>query len=75
MRQSDFDSYFEEEPTVCLRIEELCREKSTTLAQLSKKLNMKLFNLERLIYGNPTVKSLKRVANALEVDIVELFED
>ena len=50
-----------------MRIKEVCKEKGITVSQLAEKMGIKQESLSRAINGNPTL------ANALEVDITELF--
>ena len=56
------------------RIKEVCKEKGTTITGLAGKLNMKQVSLSRIINGNPTIGTLKKIAAALDVSIIELFE-
>ena len=57
-----------------MRIKEVCKEKGITVSQLAEKMGIKQESLSRAINGNPTLETLERIANALEVDITELFE-
>ena len=56
-----------------MRIKEVCKEKGITVSQLAEKMGIKQESLSRAINGNPTLETLERIANALEVDITELF--
>lgn len=56
-----------------MRIKEVCKEKGITVSQLAEKMGIKQESLSRAINGNPTLETLERIANALEVDIIELF--
>ncbi|OAV64199.1 Helix-turn-helix domain protein [Bacteroidales bacterium Barb6XT] len=56
-----------------LRIKELAKEKGMTIAQVADKMGVSAPTLSRIANGNTTTDSLKRVADALEVDITELF--
>lgn len=58
-----------------LRVKELCKQKGLTITELAKKMDIKQESLSRIINGNPTVSSLEKIANTLEVSIVELFEE
>lgn len=57
-----------------LSVKELCKEKGLTIQDLADKMEMKRESLSRAINGNPTLETLEKIANALEVDITELFE-
>lgn len=57
-----------------LRIAELCREAGITQAELADKVGISKVGLSKAINGNPTLDTLERLANGLEVSIVELFE-
>ena len=56
-----------------MRIKEVCKEKGITVSQLAEKMGIKQESLSRAINGNPTLETLERIANALEVDVPELF--
>ena len=56
-----------------LRIKELCSKKNTSIEKLAKKLNITRETLSRQINGNPTLETLTKIAEALEIDISELF--
>ena len=56
-----------------LRIKEIIKEKGYTIKSLSEKMNINRVNLSNMINGNPTVETLEKIANALEVPITELF--
>ena len=43
------------------------------MSQLAEKMGIKKESLSRAINGNPTLETLERIANALEVDVPELF--
>ncbi|MGQ8336874.1 helix-turn-helix transcriptional regulator [Sunxiuqinia sp. A32] len=58
-----------------LRIKELCSKKNTSVQGLAKKLNITRETLSRQISGNPTLETLSKIADALEVEISELFTD
>lgn len=53
-------------------IEALLKEKGLTKTAFSDLLGIKKQNLNGLM-KNPTLETLERIANALEVDIAELF--
>ena len=56
-----------------LSVKELCKEKGLTIQDLADKMERKRERLSRAINGNPTLETLEKIANALEVDITELF--
>jgi transcriptional regulator with XRE-family HTH domain len=56
------------------RIKEICKEKGITLQDLSKKLGINYQSVHAIMTGNPTVDTLQKLANVLEVQITELFE-
>lgn len=56
-----------------LRVQELCKEKGITMQELAKKMGVTYQALYSSISGNPTIGKLGEIANALEVDVVDLF--
>lgn len=56
-----------------MRIKDVCKEKGITVSQLAEKMGIKQESLSRAINGNPTLETLEKIANALGVDISELF--
>lgn len=56
-----------------LRISEICKEKGLTQQALAKKLGITYQSLHSAITGNPKLETLQNIADALEVDIAELF--
>lgn len=58
------------------RIKDLCKEKGITMSELADSIEMKSANLSASLSdkGNPTVSTLERIAVALEVSFVDLFE-
>ena len=49
-------------------------ERNYTVRTFAEKLGMSVVNLrENIIKGNPTIKKLEQVANALDCDVTELF--
>ena len=59
---------------MALRIKELCKEKHTTMAAVAAKIGINPITLSQSLNGNPTLSRLWEVADALRVDITELFE-
>jgi transcriptional regulator with XRE-family HTH domain len=56
-----------------LRIKEIARSKGIQLKDVAEKMNVAQESLTRAIKGNPQLKTLESIAEALEVDITELF--
>jgi len=56
-----------------LRIKEVAKEKGYSVTNLAEKLEMSQVSLSRIINGNPTAETLLKIANALDVDVRELF--
>ena len=56
-----------------LRIKEVIKEKGLTIENLSEMLQINRVTLSKQIHGNPTVETLQRLAEVLQVDIRELF--
>lgn len=57
-----------------LRIQEICKEKGITMQQLADKMGITYQALYASLAGNPTIRTLEKIANILNVDIVTLFE-
>lgn len=57
-----------------LRIKELCKEKGILQKELAEKIGVTDIALRASLKGNPTINTLEKVAAALGVNIVELFE-
>jgi Predicted transcriptional regulators len=57
-----------------LKIKDLCKQQGITLSDLADRMNIKRESLSRAINGNPTLESLEKIAIALGVDIVDLFD-
>ena len=56
-----------------LRIKEILKLKGMTMIDLAERLGINRVNLSSSINGNPTIASLEKIANILEVDMYELF--
>lgn len=56
-----------------LRIKELCKEKGINITQLAEVMGIKQESLSRAINGNPTIETLQKIADALKVELWELF--
>jgi len=57
-----------------LRIKELAKEKGIRLEEIAKAMGIKQESLSRSINNNPTLETLKGIADALNVGVVDLFE-
>lgn len=57
-----------------MRIREVLKEKGLRASELAKKIGMSESGLNQHINGNPSVKTLEKIADALGVSITELFE-
>ena len=57
------------------RIKELCKEKGILMETLAGILSIHPNSLTRNINGNPTIETLEKIAVALNVPVVELFEN
>ena len=56
-----------------LKIKDVARSKGMTMAQIAEKLGINPITLSQSLNGNPTLSRLTEVANALGVDVSELF--
>ena len=57
-----------------IRIKELCKEHNITMKQLALNIGVMPENFPKIINGNPTVETLQKIADALNVHITELFQ-
>lgn len=57
-----------------LQIKEIVKRKGITITQLADMMGIKQESLSRTINGNPTIDTLQKIADALEVHLVELFQ-
>jgi len=64
---------FEKYSFMSLRIKEVIKEKGLTVQVVAERMGINRVGLSNHINGNPSVEVLQRIANALEVDITELF--
>lgn len=56
-----------------LRIKEVLKEKGITLKDLAAMLGITNVALSRTINGNPTIETLRKIAEALDIDVRELI--
>ena len=59
---------------MALRIKELIKEKGMSVNALAEKMGITRVGLSQHINGNPSVEVLERIADALGVDVTELFD-
>lgn len=57
-----------------LRIKDVIKEKGLTIQSLADQMGINRVNLSSSINGNPTVETLGKIADALQVPISDLFE-
>jgi transcriptional regulator with XRE-family HTH domain len=57
-----------------LRIKEVLKEKAISQIELADKLRITPVGLNKIIKGNPTAETLIKIAEALDVDVKDLFE-
>ena len=57
-----------------LRIKEVIKERGTSVQDLAEKMGISRVGLSQHINGNPSVEVLERIAEALDVEVWELFE-
>lgn len=55
------------------RIKEICKQKGLTLEELASEMGIARTNLTKMLNGNPTIGTLERISNILEVPIWKLF--
>lgn len=58
-----------------LRIKELAKQKGYTMQELADKIGVVRDTLTRQANGNPTISTLQKIAEALEVNVTDLFTD
>jgi transcriptional regulator with XRE-family HTH domain len=58
---------------MALRIKEILKEKGQTQKDLAQRMGVAEISLSRSINGNPNLDTLQKIADALEVEISELF--
>ena len=56
------------------RIAEICKERGITQKDLADKIGISRVGLSKAINGNTTIATLKKIAEALEINISDLFE-
>lgn len=56
-----------------LRIKDICKEQGIMMKDLAERINITEVGLSKSLNGNPTISRLQKIANALNVDFIELF--
>lgn len=56
------------------RVLEICKKRGISLGELADKIGIQQANLSKSLNNNPTLNTLKAVADNLNVEITELFE-
>lgn len=62
-----------DKPLIMLRIKEVLKEKKLSQIDLAEKLDITTVGLNKIINGNPTVDTLLKISEALDVDVRELI--
>ena len=57
-----------------LRVKEILKEKGVSQKYLAEKMGVAEISLSRSINGNPSLETLQKIANTLEISITNLFE-
>lgn len=57
-----------------LRVKEIVKQRGLTLAKVAEMLDVHPVNLSTALNGNPTLSTLSRIAEVLEVEVADLFE-
>lgn len=57
-----------------LRIKEVCKAKGVTLQHVAEIMGVNRVSLSNSINGNPTLQTLEKIAGALGVEVIDLFE-
>jgi len=57
-----------------LRVKEICKAKGMTIGDLAERMQMARESLSRAINGNPTLDTLEKIAQALDVPVASLFD-
>ncbi|WP_067145329.1 helix-turn-helix domain-containing protein [Pseudotamlana agarivorans] len=57
-----------------LRIKQILKEQGKSQIDLANELKMSTIGVNKLINGNPTLETLQKIAKALNVEVIDLFE-
>ena len=60
-----------------LRVKSICKQQGISLKELAERMSVSPEAVTRMLSdnGNPTLTTLENVANALNVEVYELFDD
>lgn len=56
------------------KVKELCAERGITIKQLAEKMKIAPESLSRAINGNPQLSTIRKIAEALGVSVIDLFD-
>lgn len=56
------------------KVKELCAERGMTIKQLAEKMKIAPESLSRAINGNPQLSTIRKMAEALDVSVTDLFD-
>ena len=57
-----------------LKIKQIAKEKGMTMAKLAEEMGVHPVNLSSSLGGNPTLSTLSKIAEVLNVEVIDLFE-
>lgn len=57
-----------------LKIKQIAKEKGMTMAKLAEEMGVHPVNLSSSLSGNPTLSTLTKIAEVLNVEVADLFE-
>ena len=57
-----------------LRVKEIVKQRGLTLAKVAEMLDVHPVNLSTTLNGNPTLSTLSRIAEVLQVEVADLIE-
>ena len=57
-----------------LKIKQIAKEKGMTMAKLAEEMGVQPVNLSSALNGNPTLTTLTKIAEVLNVEVIDLFE-
>ena len=57
-----------------LKIKQIAKEKGMTMAKLAEEMGVHPVNLSSSLNGNPTLSTLTKIAEVLNVEVADLFE-
>lgn len=57
-----------------LRVKDICKEKGILFKELAEKIGVSDVGLRKQVQGNPTLETLQKIADALNVPFTDLFD-